>query len=151
MRPESAEPLSRPPDRSSTPVPASPPPAPKDRLGRAGEDAAAAFLRGLGYRILGQNLRTPVGEVDILAVDGTTLVVIEVKTRRSDRYGHPLEAVDARRRRRLVRAVTYLLGRGLVRARDVRFDTIGLLWPDPSSPPRIDHREGAFEAPEACG
>lgn len=71
------------------------------RLGHAGEQAAAGYLESLGYRILQRNLRGPAGEIDIVALDGTTFVFIEVKARRNRRYGSALAAVDARKRARL--------------------------------------------------
>ncbi len=73
-------------------------------LGRAGEDAAAAYLASLGFRILERNLRGPGGEIDIVAEDGGTIVFIEVKRRDSHAFGTALGAVDARKRAR-IRAV----------------------------------------------
>jgi putative endonuclease len=70
-------------------------------FGRAGEDAAARYLRDLGFRVLVRNLRGPSGEIDIVARDGETFVFVEVKARRSRAFGSALGAVDARKRRRL--------------------------------------------------
>ena len=70
-------------------------------FGRDGEDAAARYLRGLGFEVLKRNVRGPSGEIDIVARDGPMLVFIEVKARRSRAYGSALGAVDARKRRRL--------------------------------------------------
>jgi putative endonuclease len=75
--------------------------AAKDTLGRDGEDAAASYLRGSGYEILDRNWRCRLGEIDIVARHGDEIVVVEVKTRTTELYGHPLEAVDARKRTRL--------------------------------------------------
>ncbi|MFD6951194.1 MULTISPECIES: YraN family protein [unclassified Nocardiopsis] len=72
-------------------------------LGGRGEDLAAAFLRRAGMRVLARNWRTPAGEIDIVARDGPVLVVAEVKTRTSVRYGHPVEAITPDKRRRLRR------------------------------------------------
>jgi len=74
---------------------------PRQRLGRDGEDAAAAYLASLGFRILGRNVRGPAGEIDIIARDGATLVFVEVKARRSRTFGPALGAVDLRKRKRL--------------------------------------------------
>jgi putative endonuclease len=73
----------------------------RKRLGDAAEEAAARYLRGLGYRIIKRNLRGPGGEIDIVAQDGATLVFIEVKARDSAGYGSALAAVDARKRKRI--------------------------------------------------
>ena len=73
------------------------------KLGRRGEELAAAYLERAGMRVVARNWRAPggAGEIDIVARDGPVLVVAEVKTRTSLRYGHPVEAIDARKRRRL--------------------------------------------------
>ncbi len=81
------------------------------RLGERGEGLAADFLKKKNYRIITQNYRTPVGEIDIIARDGATLVFIEVKTRESLEYGQPFEAVNTFKRRRIARAaMLYLKG-----------------------------------------
>ncbi len=79
---------------------------PKDLLGRNGEALAADFLENQGMRIVDRNWRCPDGEIDIVAIEGDTLVIAEVKTRRSLAYGHPFEAVDAAKLARLHRLST---------------------------------------------
>lgn len=73
----------------------------KDDLGRAGERVAEAYLRGLGFEVLDRNWRCRAGEVDLVVADAATVVVVEVKTRRSLAFGHPFEAIDPRKLRRL--------------------------------------------------
>lgn len=98
-----------------------------DALGKEGEQAAVDYLKKLGFRILDRNWRCPDGELDIVAVDGGTFVVVEVKTRSGLRYGTPLEAVTARKQRRLRRlAVAWLMMHG-VRFPVIRVDVIGLV------------------------
>ena len=75
--------------------------ASKDIRGRQGEDRAARHLSAQGYDILDRNWRCAAGELDIVAAHGGDLVVVEVKTRRTEGYGHPFEAVDAAKRDRL--------------------------------------------------
>ena len=70
-------------------------------LARSGEDAAIALLLERGYEIVGRNVRMPGGEIDVVARDGATIVFVEVKARRSHRYGSAVGAVDARKRRTL--------------------------------------------------
>ncbi|MFT4305555.1 MAG: YraN family protein [Microbacterium sp.] len=77
--------------------------ADKDELGRRGEEVASAYLRTCGWTILARNWRGEHGELDIVAREGAEIVVVEVKTRSSDLFGHPLEAVDARKLSRLWR------------------------------------------------
>jgi putative endonuclease len=112
--------------------------AAKDQLGRRGEEAAAAFLTDQGWAILGRNWRCAAGEIDIVAVEGGDLVVVEVKTRTSELFGHPLEAVDARKRARLWRlAMAWCAAHPAdAHARRVRVDVVSLLGTGPFS---IEH------------
>ncbi len=108
--------------------------AAKDELGRAGEERAAQHLTRHGYTVLDRNWRCAQGEIDIVAVQGSHLAVVEVKTRRSAAFGHPFEAIDDRKRRRLWglafawRAAHPELAHGL----DLRIEAIGILGTDPS-------------------
>src|SRR5947209_11296077 len=84
-------------------------------LGQRGEQAAAKFLRRLGYKVVFQAGRASQGELDLVAVDGRTIVFVEVKTRRSLDAGHPAEAVDDIKQRRLTYlGVAYLKRHGLL-------------------------------------
>ncbi|MGB4135521.1 MAG: YraN family protein [Microbacterium sp.] len=109
--------------------------AAKDDLGRAGEERAAAYLRACGYEILDRNWRCAQGEIDIVATRADALVIVEVKTRRGERYGHPFEAIDERKRRRLWRlAFAWAKEHPAAGARRrLRVDAIGLTGADPSS------------------
>ena len=68
----------------------------RQRVGQAGEDAAAALLADQGYTIVERNYRTRMGEIDLIAEEDGVLCFVEVKARRSARLGHPSEAVTAR-------------------------------------------------------
>lgn len=115
----------------------------KDDLGRRGERAAAAHLEGLGYRILDRNWRCPIGELDLVAVDGRELVVVEVKTRTSRAFGDPLEAVDDRKLARLcVLAGAWRRAHPGVRTRGTRIDLIGVVIPRHAEP-TLDHLRSA--------
>ena len=72
-----------------------------DRLGRSGERLAADYLGGRGCRLLERNVRRREGEVDLVVLDGGVLVFVEVKLRRPGAAGRAVEALDARKRRRL--------------------------------------------------
>jgi putative endonuclease len=96
---------------------------PRHRFGAFGEDRAAEYLRRRGFEILARNVRTAYGEIDIVARDGATVVFIEVKSRRS-RGG--LEAVDARKRKRLSRLALAFLARAGWLDRPARFDVIAV-------------------------
>lgn len=110
----------------------------KDRLGRRGEALAAAYLEGAGLHIVDRNWRCPLGEIDLVAIDGSTLVVIEVKTRSSLDFGHPLEAIGPGKLERL-----YLLAASWARAHDLRFsgfrvDAVAVI-DDGRGEPEIDY------------
>ena len=91
------------------------------KLGAAGEDAVAAWYEGAGYRILDRNWRCRDGELDLVVARDPLIVVCEVKTRTSERFGAPVEAVTAAKQRRLrLLAVRWLADRD---ARgELRFD-----------------------------
>ncbi len=96
-------------------------------LGRRGEEAAAAYLERLGYEVVDRNWRSKSGEIDIVALDGGTLVLCEVKTRRSRRAGTPEDAVSPAKQRKIARlAEAYMASAGITGC-PVRFDVIGLL------------------------
>ncbi|GAA2013289.1 YraN family protein [Microbacterium ulmi] len=116
--------------------------ADKDVLGRAGEDRAVRYLESLGYEILDRNWRARDGELDVVAASHGELVVVEVKTRRTDGFGHPFEAIDSRKLRRLWRlAIAWIAAHPQqVQGRRLRIDAIGLIGADPASAP-IEHLE----------
>jgi putative endonuclease len=115
-------------------------------LGRRGENAATRYLRRLGYVIVARGQRDAIGEIDVVAVDGRTVVFVEVKTRASHDAGHPAEAVDDDKQRRLTRlALSYLKRHDLLECKS-RFDVIAVTWPDGNKRPTIEHYKDAFEA-----
>ncbi|NOY41618.1 MAG: YraN family protein [Planctomycetes bacterium] len=115
-------------------------------LGERGEQQAARFLRRQGYKVLFLRHRQRYGEVDIIAVDGQTVVFVEVKTRRSEKHGRPAEAVNAHRQQRLTRAaLAFLKSHGLLEYAS-RFDVIEVIWPDHQKQPQIQHLQNAFPA-----
>ena len=93
--------------------------------GAAGEDAAEGFLRMSGYRIVARNVRTKVGELDFVALDGETLCFIEIKARASAEYGRAIEAVGPQKQRRLAKAALLFLAKNRSQ-RPCRFDVLGL-------------------------
>jgi putative endonuclease len=112
-----------------------------DVLGRFGEDAAARFLTEQGFTVLDRNWRCDVGEIDIVALDGDTLVICEVKTRRGVGFGAPLEAVTPAKAARLARlAAAYRRGQG-TGARACRIDLVGVLL-QRGQPMQIEHLRG---------
>lgn len=124
-----------------------PPPAtptrrhPKDELGAAGEAIAADFLRRRGHVVLDRNWRAPHGrgELDLVTLDRGWIVVVEVKTRSSLDYGHPFEAIDARKLERLYR-LGWAWCKGHSRSLG-RVDAVAVLLPH-DGPAVIEHLEG---------
>jgi len=98
----------------------------KAEIGRRGEDAAAAYLQNAGYTIVERNWRCKGGEIDIVAIDGETLVLAEVKTRRSSSKGSPEDAVSPTKQKRISRcAAAYMQSAGIEPC-CVRFDVIAI-------------------------
>ncbi|MGA7203185.1 MAG: YraN family protein [Specibacter sp.] len=113
----------------------------KDALGQSGERVAADYLEDLGIRVIDSNWRCPAGEIDLVALDGAELVIVEVKTRRSRRYGDPLEAVTAAKLQRL-RTLAVLWAREHRHVMgSLRVDAVGIIM-DGRSAPSIDHLKG---------
>ena len=118
---------------------------PRRRLGQLGEDLAAQHLERLGYTIAARNHRTRHGELDIVASDATTLVFVEVKTRRAG-PGAPFDALHQRKRSQVRRmAAEYLASvADRPRGRELRFDAIGVTIDAHGALVALEHLEGAF-------
>jgi putative endonuclease len=127
---------------------------PRRTLGRLGEELAAAHFTEIGYAVLARNVRTRHGEIDLIVHDRSTLVFVEVKTRRVSAAGtpprpdeHPLLGLRQRQQARLRRlAVAWLSDASKVRpsARTIRFDAIGVSVDTRGSLRALDHVEGAW-------
>lgn len=113
--------------------------------GRFGEEAAVEYLKKKKYKILDINFRCKIGEVDIVARDKSTIVFIEVKSRQSNQYGYPSEAVNYHKQRKISKvALYYLQSKKLFKYDyDVRFDVIEIL--DYLIDVKINHIVNAFE------
>lgn len=96
----------------------------KKLLGRAGEIKAAEFLKKKGYKILATNYKTHLGEIDIIALDKSTTVFIEVKTRSSDAFGAPSEAVNVKKQEKYFRVATEYLRKEGKTEMESRFDVV---------------------------
>jgi putative endonuclease len=114
-------------------------------LGAQGEARAADYLEREGYRIVARNVRCNGVEVDLIASRGRLRVFVEVKTRRSRRFGRPEEAVDRAKQERLVRAAAAWMRSHPVPGGRVRFDVIAV-EPDSRGQLAARHLPGAFDA-----
>ena len=117
---------------------------PRHALGKRGEDLACEALRRTGYEILARQFRTRRGEIGIIAGDGDTVVFVEVKTRRSNRFGTGADAVTWWKQRRIARVAEEFLARHRLTGRPCRFDVAIV---DLSGTPRVDLVRGAFSVP----
>ncbi len=115
----------------------------KQRFGRFGEDLAVRHLRRKGYKIIQRNFRTRLGEIDIIARHKGVVVFIEVKTRKSMRYGDPKFAVTKDKQRKIsMVALEYLKQHGGLQTR-ARFDVVTVQPPEDA--PKIEVIANAFE------
>lgn len=118
---------------------------PRDQLGRRGEELAAKHLQSRGYSILGRNLRVPMGEADILArtPDRTTIVLVEVKTRRPARSGAavppPERSVHRVKRAKLSTILNHLARANRWPRQNLRIDVIAIDWPLDGEPALRHH------------
>lgn len=115
-------------------------------FGDRGERLAVRHLKKSGLKIVARNYRNRFGEIDIIALDGQTIVFVEVKTRKSNAVGSPLEAVDESKQSKVIQvAQAYLKERRLYEY-SVRFDVIGIVWneSEKESKPDLTHVRHAF-------
>ena len=115
---------------------------PRRQLGDQGEDLAVAALKKQGYKILERNYVTPLGEIDLIAKEGKTVVVVEVKTRRGSRFGAPQEAVNPGKQGRLRRLADYYLKQKGLTGNPVRFDVVAVTLAD--NVPQVEIIQNAF-------
>jgi putative endonuclease len=118
------------------------------QLGIDGERAAERFLRRRGYTIVERNYRCRLGEVDLIALDRRTVVFVEVKTRRSTRFGSPVDDVDLRKQRQIARAAECYLDAHRLHDRAVRFDVVAV-WPDEHGGLTCELMQDAFDPPDS--
>ncbi|MDQ2959860.1 MAG: YraN family protein [Candidatus Dormibacteraeota bacterium] len=115
----------------------------RERVGHAGENAALLHLKQNGFRILARDWRSRIGQIDIVAEDGDTLVVVEVKARRGVAFGLPEEAVDARKRHKLRMLLETYRAATKRQRQPCRIDVLGLLLDDHLAVIRCEHIRNA--------
>ena len=108
-----------------------------NELGKWGEDLATEYLQKKGYEIIERDWKSGRIDLDIIAREGSTLVIVEVKTRRNRLFGDPEEAVDYRKRQSLQSAINHYV-KSHFGSRKVRFDIISVVGTIGSTP-EIDH------------
>ncbi|MBI4743567.1 MAG: YraN family protein [Actinobacteria bacterium] len=114
-------------------------------LGLDGEKIAALYLRKKKYKIINQNYRCRLGEIDIVAFFNNTVIFCEVKTRRNKEFGEPFESVTKTKQNRLRRlAEYYILNNKNLKDSNFRFDVVSILVNEKNKPSEIFHIENAF-------
>ena len=128
------------------------PGSPPRLSGAEAEEAAAELLRAAGHRVLERNFDSPVGEIDLITMDGRTLCFVEVKARFDPRFGGGAAAVDRRKRGRLVRAAEAFLcqpERSALRHGPCRFDVVAATWSEDAGAWTFTHFRDAFTVDDA--
>ena len=115
-------------------------------FGTRSERAAARFLRRLGYRILARNWSCPLGELDLVALDGACLIFVEVRSTERADAERPAASVDAVKQRRLTDLALCFLQQHRLLDRAARFDVLAVSWPANRRAPAIVHYRDAFPA-----
>lgn len=119
---------------------------PRRLFGQEGEAEAERYLRRKGYRIVAKNVRSSLGELDLVAEDGQTLVFIEVKARRSGEFGGAIHAVHRQKQQKLARLASQFLAQRHWMERSCRFDVL-LLQATETAELRVEHIQNAFDVP----
>jgi putative endonuclease len=117
---------------------------PRRLFGQEGEARAERYLRKKGYRIVAKNLRSSLGELDLVAEDGQVLVFVEVKARRTTNFGGAVHAVHPRKQNTLIRLAAQFLAHHHWTDRPCRFDVV-LLQGTETAAPQIEHIQNAFD------
>ncbi|HSP64801.1 MAG TPA: YraN family protein [Candidatus Deferrimicrobium sp.] len=117
----------------------------RERVGHAGENMALHHLKEQGFRILARDWRSRIGQIDIVAEDGDTLVLVEVKARRGVGFGLPEEAVDARKRQKLRLLLETYRAATKRQKQPCRIDVVGLLLDDHLAVTRCEHIKDAVQ------
>ena len=112
-------------------------------LGKTGEELAASLLKENGYKILARNFKTKIGEIDIIARDKDTISFVEVKTRHSDKFGLPQEAISRPKQRQISKAALAYLKYNNLLNKKARFDVVSILFS--GKEPKMDLIKDAFE------
>jgi putative endonuclease len=109
----------------------------KTDIGKNYEQAAVQYLKKSGYKIIGQNYRLKIGEIDIIAKDKKTLVFVEVKYRQSKEFGTPAEFVTIQKQNKIIKTALFYLKQNNIES-DFRFDVVSICGAE------IEHIKNAF-------
>ncbi|MDD3000394.1 MAG: YraN family protein [Candidatus Riflebacteria bacterium] len=123
----------------------------KTALGIYGEKLALEHLLSLGYKLVCANYRIDdftsgkkIGEIDLVMTDADDIVFVEVRTKKNDLNGTPLDTITSRKRRQMERCARYYIENNSIENRYCRFDVVGITMTDNSSAPILNHVKNAF-------
>jgi putative endonuclease len=116
-------------------------------LGKSGEEIAVALLKNNGYKILKRNYKTKFGEIDIIASSKGTICFVEVKTRKSNRFGMPYEAISFFKQRHISKVAIMFLKENNLLDKKARFDVVSISYD--TDEPKADLIKNAFELDES--
>ena len=114
-------------------------------FGRRSERWVASYLRRKGFRIIGRNLQDSRGEIDVLAIEGESVVIVEVRSSESRSLHEIAATVDAEKQRRLTEATLRFVKRRKLWNIPVRFDVLAVRWPSGKREPEVLHVRHAFQ------
>lgn len=112
--------------------------------GRKAEQEAELYLRRRGYKVIARNVKTKLGEIDLVALKGKLIVFVEVKARSSDEFGTPVEGLSPKQQRRIRQAAELFLSKRGWSERDRRFDLIAVELDGQGYTRHIEHIPDAF-------
>ena len=115
----------------------------RQKFGKESESIAVRYLKKKGYKVLEQNYRNKIGEIDIIAKDKKTLVFVEVKATRTDSFGNPKWAVTPKKQRKISMVALYYLKATKQNKVKARFDVVAIS--SSQTNPRIELIKNAFE------
>jgi len=116
----------------------------KISLGKKGEELALSYLKSKKFKIIEKNLRNRFGEIDIICEHQNSIIFIEVKTRRSNKYGCPEEAITINKQRKIIMNALSYLTRYHLGKKNSRFDVLVVSISDNCTIKNIKHIENAF-------
>jgi len=120
---------------------------PRHALGQRGEAEAERFLREIGYRIVGRRERVLRGDIDLVVLDGRTVVFVEVRSRTDTAHGHPSETVGPQKQWRIAELATAYIRRHRLEDCQVRIDVVTVTFGAAESRPVVEHFQNAFDSP----
>ena len=115
-----------------------------DNIGKIGEDIASKYLEAKGYKIKKRNYRTFLGEIDIICEYKGNLIFVEVKTRRSDKFGYPEEAINLAKQRKIIKNALCYLSKYHLWEKNCCFDVVLISISNHKDIKRIKHIRNAF-------